>query len=221
MTVNNSVLEAHTLNFFTRPGMQRSMRIYGWLSASVALYQNHVTGFFVELALNEALPVLKIKEVILQNYLFCGFPNAIEGLLVFNRKLHDRHIKDDNFFEVRDADQMYKDGIALCQRIYGSNFEKLIKNMERISVDVARWMVNEGYAKVLSRSVLSPIERELCVVAALAALQRERQLISHIRGALHVGAQKEEITEVIEGLRVMVPHDVVSKMQVLTEEIIN
>lgn len=221
MIPEDSAFQLHITDFLSRPGLRRHMRVYSWLSASVALYENHSMRFFIELAFEEQLPVLKIKEVVLQNYLFCGFPNAIEGLIVLNRVLHDRKMKDENFYEDRGSDRIFQDGLDLCQKIYGKNYDKLIRNMEHLSSDISRWMVTEGYGKVLSRPILTPLERELSVIAALAALQRERQLISHIRGAVHVGAKPEEILEVISGLTLMAPQETVSKMLTLSEEILH
>ena len=49
-------------------------------------------------------------------------------------------------------------------------------------------MVEEGYGKVLGRPGLSVQDRELCIVAQLVGLDVPRQLHSHLRGALNVGA---------------------------------
>lgn len=200
--MNQTDNDFHSLvpGFMSRAGIDRHVRIYGWLSASVALCAKLQTGYFIDLAITERIPVIKIKEIILQNYLFCGFPNAIEALIVLNRIMHDMKIKDENFDEQRSAEQIRQDGLDLCQRIYCKNYTKLIKNMNHLSSDLSQWMIMEGYGKVLSRPILSARERELAVIAALAALRRERQLISHIRGAVHVGSNKNEITEICKGL---------------------
>ena len=200
MNQGDNDFRSQVSGFISRPGIDRTVRIYGWISASVALCDHLRMRHFIELAFTEQIPVLKVKEIILQNYLFCGFPNAIEALIVLNRILHDRKIKDENFDEQRSAQHILQDGMDLCRRIYGKNYAKLIRNMEHLSSDLSQWMITEGYGKVLSRSVLTPMERELSVIPALAVLRRERQLISHIRGAVHVGSNKKEITEVCQGL---------------------
>ena len=69
--------------------------------------------------------------------------------------------------------------------------------MRELSPELAEWMIVEGYGKVLSRPQLSPVERELCTVAALTVMDWERQLFSHIKGALNVGAAKNEVKEAI------------------------
>lgn len=203
MKPEDSVFQSTVSALLSKPGLPRHIRIFSWLSASVALSHNHLTYSFIELAFEDQIAVLQVKEIILQNYLFCGFPNAIEGLLVLSRVLHEKNMKDENYEERRDNEEIQRDGLNLCQRIYGKNYVKLIRNIAHVSTDLSEWMVTEGYGKVLSRPILTPHERELSVVSALAVLQRERQLISHIRGAVHVGARREEIAEVFSGLSVV------------------
>ena len=173
------------------------------LSAAVSLVHAPQTKLLLGLAFDMQISALRIKEVILQSYLFCGFPAAIEGLIVFNEILKDRSLTDANYDELRDAGEVRQDGEVLCKQIYGKNFEKLMSNMNSLSVEIQRWMLTEGYGKVLSRPILSPVERELCVVSSLTALQRERQLVSHVKGALNVGASEHQVHTAItclEGL---------------------
>ncbi len=80
----------------------------------------------------------------------------------------------------------------MCRRIYGKHYEKLVENMHQLHPDLGEWMIWEGYGKVLSRPFLSPRVRELLIVAMTAVLQVERQFHSHVKGALHVGASREE-----------------------------
>jgi 4-carboxymuconolactone decarboxylase len=61
-------------------------------------------------------------------------------------------------------------------------------------------MITEGYGKVLSRPGLDLQRRELCIVAACAALDQDRQLHSHLHGALNVGVAPAVITAAIESL---------------------
>ena len=65
-------------------------------------------------------------------------------------------------------------------------------NIAALHPDLAEWMVVEGYGKVLSRPQLDARERELAVLGILAADAQERQLESHVRGALRVGATPDE-----------------------------
>lgn len=65
--------------------------------------------------------------------------------------------------------------------------------MTRYHPDLAEWILVDGYGKVLARPGLTLVERELIVVAVLAALRLPMQLESHERGALRVGASKREV----------------------------
>ena len=55
-------------------------------------------------------------------------------------------------------------------------------------------MITEGYGKVLSRPGLDLERRELCIVAACAATEQDRQLHSHLHGALNVGVAPDAIS---------------------------
>lgn len=65
--------------------------------------------------------------------------------------------------------------------------------MKGFHPDLADWILEEGYGRVLSRGVLSIRERELIIVAVLSALRLPLQLESHLRGALRVGATPRDV----------------------------
>ena len=96
-------------------------------------------------------------------------------------------------------------GQTLCRRVYGGAYDKLLMTMARISPDLGRWLVVEGYGKVLSRSPLGPRTVELTAVGALLALDVPDQLRAHVRGAFFCGATHEEIDEVLKTAALIVP----------------
>jgi 4-carboxymuconolactone decarboxylase len=153
--------------------------------------------FFLEWAMIENVAVEKVQEVILQCYLFAGYPAAIEGFIVLRDMLEEKGLDLKNTVEGCRTEEWRERGLALCRRVYGSSYDRLRRNMREISPELDEWMIVEGYGKVLSRPGLDPVLRELCTVAALTALNRPRQLFSHIRGALNVGAENEEVREAI------------------------
>ena len=67
------------------------------------------------------------------------------------------------------------------------------------------WMVVEGYGKILSRPGLDLVRRELCIVAACAAAKQDRQLQSHLHGALNVGATAEQVAGALAALAGQLP----------------
>jgi alkylhydroperoxidase/carboxymuconolactone decarboxylase family protein YurZ len=193
-----------------RPLLSAERRIYGWLSAANALTLHRPTQWLIESGLAHGLTVVALKEVLLQNYLFCGFPTSIEGLIILNKVRTNRRIPNEDFTELRGAADIQAHGENLCRKIYSNNFDKLAAHMQSLSADIYDWMIREGYGKVLSRSVLPAVERELCIISSLAALRRERQLISHLKGARHVGASGEEIRECLKSLQLLASDDTVT-----------
>lgn len=137
-----------------------------------------------------------LYEALLQSYLFVGFPRAIEALLAAAPVLAG--VGGVPSASAPDPDRWRRDGEALCRRVYGSNYDKLVATMRGLSPDLAEWMILEGYGKTLSRPALGPVEREYAVVAILAATRMWRQLRSHAIGAVHVGGTRAGVKEAIQ-----------------------
>lgn len=135
-----------------------------------------------------------LHEALLQSYLFAGFPVALEALAVADEEcrsiLGTVTWKNADDFDV----QTFRDrGEQLCKRVYGSVYERMMERLGTITPELSSWMIVEGYGKTLSRPELDIIRRELCIVGILAALERENQLRSHVRGAFLVGANAEDL----------------------------
>jgi 4-carboxymuconolactone decarboxylase len=135
---------------------------------------------------------LKIYEAILQIYLFCGFPATIIAVQAFSK-----HFKISNSKESYNLKIFKARGKLNCKEVYQSNYEKLIHNFDKMSPDLAEWMIVEGYGKVLGRKNLSLKDRELINVAILCTNYYEHQLFSHLKGSLNTGNKKDIIESVI------------------------
>jgi len=156
----------------------------------------------LELLIREALAskvsASKIYEVLLQSYLFLGYPKALEGLKIF-RKIAG---KDNRPSRINRSFRYWSDwkirGTLLCRKVYGNNFGKLTERIGDISPELGEWMIVEGYGKVLSRGILAGVVRELCTVASLLVTSDINQLHSHMRGAKNLGAKRHEIFETLK-----------------------
>jgi 4-carboxymuconolactone decarboxylase len=96
------------------------------------------------------------------------------------------------------ADLSREPGIRQAEKIFGKAFAKeLARFWSDLDGEVARSICNHAYGTMYSREVLSQRERELCVVMTLAALDKQPQLAAHIKAALHCGASRAEVMEVI------------------------
>jgi alkylhydroperoxidase/carboxymuconolactone decarboxylase family protein YurZ len=168
------------------------------ISARLGLREEEALKTELQAALQQKIPLLLIRETILQAYLFAGYAATINAFHLLNELVPD----DSAFLLEEDGSlELWKErGNQLCRQIYGDQFEKLLKNMNRLHPDLADWMIWEGYGKVLSRPFLSPRVRELLIVGMTAALQVERQFHSHVRGSLHVGATPTELRRVLKAV---------------------
>lgn len=135
-----------------------------------------------------------IEEAILQSYLFLGYPAVLNAFALW------REVTDGEAGRAVDVDPEAWEarGREICRRIYGGQYERLRSNVRALHGDVERWMVVEGYGKVLGRPGLELRVRELCVVAVLAVSGWPTQLYSHLRGALNAGASVEEVEAALE-----------------------
>jgi 4-carboxymuconolactone decarboxylase len=171
----------------------------------------------LQLVLERGAPVDQVREAILQSYLFVGYPRVINALAAL-REISgvdggappvDFRLATDN------ASSWEADGQTLIRRIYGSRYEKLLDTMVVLSADLPRWMVLEGYGKVLSRPHLDAHTRELVAVGSLVPLRVPEQLRAHSRGALHVGASPEEVRQAIRVAALVCPRELSGAEDVL------
>lgn len=140
------------------------------------------------------IPRVWVEELLLQAYLFAGFPRALNAMREWRRSVPDAGPDAD----ARSKDEWEADGERTCAAVYGSMYVRLRSNVRELHPRLDEWMITEGYGKVLSRPGLDLPRRELCIVAACAAANQDRQLHSHLHGALNVGVSPEVITESIE-----------------------
>jgi 4-carboxymuconolactone decarboxylase len=129
------------------------------------------------------------EESALMLMLYAGYPAALEGLRVLNLAWPGRSRASDRGGP---ADWRAA-GERLCARVYGPAYARLVPAVRALHPDLATWMIEHGYGRVLSRRGLTARDRELVTVAALAALGWQRQLVSHLLGALRGGATAREV----------------------------
>lgn len=157
-----------------------------------------------------------VEEVILQSYLFAGFPRALNAAREWRKASGRAAPIEDEGERIGDIGDWAARGEATCALVYGPFYERLRRNIRALHPALDSWMVVDGYGKVLSRPQLDLRRRELCVVAACAAAGQDRQLHSHLHGALHAGSSPEEVAEVLDALAdVMGPDNHVRYRQLL------
>jgi 4-carboxymuconolactone decarboxylase len=138
----------------------------------------------------------KVEEVILQSHLFCGFPRALNAAREW-RRVSRTPAPGSGGENLADAEWQRR-GERTCAVVYGESYERLRENIRALHPALDDWMIIEGYGRVLSRPQLNLRTRELCIVAACAASRQERQLHSHLHGALNAGASEGELDGTLE-----------------------
>jgi len=140
-------------------------------------------------------------EGLLQTYLFCGFPAALEALTAFSNDMRVRGVvlTHQPVEAINEAELRIR-GDALCRKIYGSVYDRMMQRLVEVSPDLQAWMIIEGYGKVLSRPGMDLGLRQTCIVAVLAATNRKTQLISHVRGAIAGNVPLQWLNEVSDTL---------------------
>jgi 4-carboxymuconolactone decarboxylase len=153
-----------------------------------------------------------IEELILQSYLFCGFPRSLNAMREWRRLTGDvtRSAVDDG------APAEWRErGEATCRLVYGAMYDRLRVNIRALHPELDEWMIVEGYGKVLSRPQLDLPRRELCIVAACAASGQARQLHSHLHGARNVGVPAPVVSAALQALEGIVPESDLASARLL------
>jgi len=121
--------------------------------------------------------------------LYAGYPAALEGMRVLGA------VWPGVARATREATHgaWHARGERLCRRVYGPAYAKLVPAVAALHPDLAAWMLEQGYGRVLSRPGLSGRARERITVAVLAACGWRRQLVSHLLGAARLGVPRAHV----------------------------
>jgi len=134
-------------------------------------------------------PRVAAEETALMLAPHAGFPAALEALRVLEDSWPGRPRRSREGTPA----MWRRRGEALCARVYGRVYPRLVRNLKRLHPDMHAWVIEEGYGRILSRPGMSELARELVAVAALAATGWERQLVSHLLGAVRAGARRADL----------------------------
>jgi 4-carboxymuconolactone decarboxylase len=143
---------------------------------------------------------LHVEELVLQSYLFCGFPRALNAAREWRRVSQRAAPETDEAEDFALSGEWLARGEQTCSAVYGSMYEKLRLNVRDLHPALDTWMVVDGYGKVLARPGLDLPRRELCIVAACVAMGQDRQLHSHMRGAINVGVEPDVLGATLEAI---------------------
>jgi 4-carboxymuconolactone decarboxylase len=167
----------------------------------------------------EDVDPLAVEEIILQSYLFAGFPRALNAARAWRMVSERAAPESDAESSVDDLALWKARGEETCAIVYGESYEKLRRNIRELHPALDEWMIVDGYGKVLGRPGVDLRTRELCVVAACAVSGQQRQLHSHLRGAVNAGASSSELAAVLDALTDLISRDDLSRYRQLLSKV--
>jgi 4-carboxymuconolactone decarboxylase len=169
-------------------------------------------------AVDEVDPVM-VEEIILQSYLFAGFPRALNAARAWRAVSGRAAPTDDEEASAKDLAVWRKRGEKTCAVVYGDHYEKLRENIRDLHPALDELMIFDGYGKVLARPGVDLKTRELCVVAACAVSGQQRQLHSHLHGALNAGSSAAEVGAVLDALTDFISRNDLSRYRQLLQKV--
>jgi 4-carboxymuconolactone decarboxylase len=195
-------------------GLRHLVRIAGAIAGSP---EGQVRSLMSE-AVDEVDPV-SVEEIILQSYLFAGFPRTLNAMRMWRVVSERPAPESDPEAAAEDFDLWRRRGAETCALVYGKSYEKLRQNICELHPALDEWMIVDGYGKVLARPGVDLRTRELCVVAACAVSGQQRQLHSHLHGALNAGSSVGEIAAVFDALGDLISRDDLAKYRQLLQKV--
>lgn len=161
----------------------------------------------------------KVEEVILQSYLFAGFPRTLNAARIWRSVTGIDGPSSDSQAEISNGSEWVARGQETCRTVYGESYEMLRQNIRALHPALDAWMITDGYGKVLSRPGLDLKTRELCIVAACATSAQQRQLHSHLHGALNAGASVDEVEAALDSLNDLLPEGALQRYKLLLSHV--
>jgi 4-carboxymuconolactone decarboxylase len=147
------------------------------------------------------VPALWMDELLLQSVLMVGWPRALIAFAAWRRVAGPVAADPEDGSGYERLAEWQARGVDICKAVYGKNYSRLRQNVRALHPSLEAWMITDGYGKTIGRPGLDLARRELCIAAQVAIQGAERQLHSHLKGALHAGASTAAVAEALDIVR--------------------
>jgi 4-carboxymuconolactone decarboxylase len=157
---------------------------------SLAQLRGHLNA-----ALTIGVEAVELREAIYQLAPFMGFPRTLNAIAVLNEVLSSRGVD----LPLPDQgtttdDDRHERGSDIQQSLYGNRMADSLASLpEPFAQVVPRLLTDWGFGDFATRGGLDTATRELLILCALAALNLEPQVRSHVAGALAAGNSPETV----------------------------
>lgn len=190
------------------------------LAAAIAAFAERDMRAAFAAAVAARIPTVWVDELVIQSSLFCGFPRALNAAREWRRVAPEAAPGEDELADPTRGDEWVARGEVTCRAVYDGMYDKLRENIYQLHPALDALMVMDGYGQVLSRPGLDLARRELCVVAACAATEQDRQLHSHLHGALNVGVAPTVLASALDALTPDIGADRVRSVRLLLARVV-
>lgn len=170
------------------------------LATAIAMGDEAQVEVHCRTCMAEGAPETWVDELLLQSTLMVGWPRALVAAAICRRVSGPVHSLEDGADYGR-LPEWQERGESVCRTIYGANYDRLRSNIQELHPALDAWMVTEGYGRTLGRPGLDLARRELTIVAQVAVQGAQRQLHSHLRGALHAGVSRQALDSALAIVR--------------------
>jgi len=193
---------------FSRPGLSEEKRIIASIACLQGMGDFENLEKILKIVIETQDDLTKAYEILLQGYLFCGYPIAIESFFCLGNAIKnkpDLNIREFAHKPLDAEDELLRRGDECARLVHRGKWDLINNKISDFCPDLGYLMIVEGYGHIISRDGLDIKDRELTNVSSLTALGALRQLNSHIRGARNVGCNEKEIYEAIITTGLWVP----------------
>lgn len=144
-------------------------------------------------ALNIGNSPSEIREAVYQCAPFIGFPRTLNAVSAVNEVFQNNGISLPLPAQVKTKEsERYEKGLAVQFPLYGNEIkEKYADLPDGIGEALPRFLTEVCFGDFYTRDVLSVRERELLMLAVLAALGADTQIKAHVAGNLKAGNSRE------------------------------
>lgn len=185
---------------FTRPGLDPASRQIATIAALTALGNAAPQlRFHIEAGLAAGLTPDQIVDVIYVATVFAGFPAGLNALAVARDAFAEKGVAVSHApAHAPDATDRRARGLAALAATSQNAGQHVLDSLNDIAPDMAAFILDFSYGDVISRTLLTPVQKEIAMVAAATARgTMAPQLKVHAKAALAVGMTREQLTEVV------------------------
>ena len=162
--------------------------------------------YHIDGALNVGWSPTEVLEAVMLSAVYAGFPAALNSVSAAREVFQQRNLMPISAAggdRLVNSGDRHTRGLRALERVSAGSGAAVIKSLEDIAPDLARFIIEFSYGDVISREVLDDRTKELATVALLTALGTARpQLRVHISAARNVGASNDQIVEAIQQMAV-------------------